>query len=161
MSAQIPAEFQPMPDEGIAAKYPAPRRPLAAWTSASGQVDFVVTEKTTPFQPGDERVLLGIYKANLLNLYSGGVEFTRQEVANINGHDFAAFEFMSTLTADKGTNSRQGPLRRYGYLLYTVLPPVSAKDRPRLVTFAFACPAVLAADWQPLARRTMASVKVR
>ncbi len=164
MSAMLPADFQVMPDDAIATKYPAPRKPLAAFTSPSGQIDFVVSQKTTPFKAGDLPMLLRFYKANILNLYSNSVQFTQEKVVNINGTDFIALEFSSSLTGTgtsaPGQNTR-GSLRRYSYLLYTVLPPKDEKGVSQLLTFTFACPVVLADTWKPVAQQVMASVKIK
>ena len=167
LSALLPADFQVMPDDAIATKYPAPRKPAAAYTSPSGQVDFVVSQKTTPFKAGDLAMLLRFYKANILNLYGNNVQFTQEQVMAINGTDFIALEFVSSLSggtaksSGPGAPGQRGALRRYTYLLYTVQPPKTEKDSPQLLTFTFACPLVLADTWKPVAQQVMASVKVK
>jgi hypothetical protein len=171
LSALLPNDFQVMPDDAIATKYPAPRKPLAAYTSPSGQVDFVVSQKTTPFKPGDLPMLLRFYKANILNLYGNNVQFAQEQVVVINGTDFIALEFQSNLSSSStGSGAtknalpqagQRGALRRYTYLLYTIQPPKTEKDSPQLLTFTFACPLVLAETWKPVAQQVMASVKVK
>jgi hypothetical protein len=164
MSALLPADFQVMPDDAIATKYPAPRKPVAAYTSPSGQIDFVVSQKSTPFKAGDLPMLLRFYKANILNLYSNSVQFSQEKVVTINGTDFIALEFTSALSNTGGeatAKGAKGALRRYAYLLYTVLPPKTEKELPQLLTFTFACPVVLADTWKPVAQQVMASVKLK
>lgn len=178
MSALLPADFQVMPDDAIATKYPAPRKPLAAYTSPSGQIDFVVSQKTTPFKPGDLPMLLKFYKSNILNLYGNQVQFAQEQVLKINEVDFIALEFQSSLSGSSNAagggpggaaprpalsapGMQRGALRRYTYMLYTVLPPKTEKDSPQLLTFTFACPLVLAEPWKPVAQKVMASVKVK
>lgn len=166
-SALLPADFAVMPDEAIAAKYPAPRKPVAAYTSPSGQVDFVVSQKTTPFKAGDLPMLLRFYKSNILNLYGNNVQFAQERIVTINGTEFIALEFTSSLSGSSaksigpGAPGQRGTLRRYTYLLYTVQPPKTEKDLPQLLTFTFACPVVLADTWKPVAQQVMASVKVQ
>ena len=43
LSVGVPAGFQPLPDDGIAAKYPSPRKPLAVFSNPTGRVDFSVS----------------------------------------------------------------------------------------------------------------------
>lgn len=167
LSALLPADFEVMPDDAIATKYPSPRKPVAAYTSPSGQVDFVVSQKNTPFKAGDLAMLLRFYKANILNLYGNNVEFAQERIVPINGTDFIALEFTSSLSSgdSKGATAprpgQRGALRRYAYLLYTVQPPKTEKELPQLLTFTFACPLVLAETWKPVAQVVMASVKVK
>lgn len=165
LSALLPADFQVMPDDAIATKYPAPRKPLAAYTSPSGQVDFVVSQKATPFKAGDLAVLLRFYKSNILNLYGDNVQFSQEKVITINETEFIALEFTSALTGGTGTAPRpaaqRGSLRRYTYLLYTIQPPKTEKEVPQLLTITFACPTVLAETWKPVAQQIMSSVKVK
>ncbi|MBC7449434.1 MAG: hypothetical protein H7330_15390 [Hymenobacteraceae bacterium] len=159
-SIALPAEFTVMPDEAIAAKYPGPRKPLAAYSSANGKVDFIATEKNTPFKPGDLAILLRFYKANISNAYGNRVEYLQEQVVKINGREFIAFEFNSILSDGTGTG-KGAPLRRYTYMLYTVLPATSATDTPRLLSLTFTCPSVLTADWQPIGRKVLATVKLK
>lgn len=167
LSALLPADFQVMPDDAIATKYPAPRKPVVAYTSPSGQVDFVISQKSTPFKAGDLPILLRFYKANILNLYGDNVQFAQEKVVTINGTDFIALEFVSSLGATNARSAaapspgQRGALRRYTYLLYTVQAPKTEKDMPQLLTFTFACPVVLADTWKPVAQQVMASVKVK
>ncbi len=159
-SIALPEEFAAMPDEAIATKYPGPRKPLAAYSSANGKVDFIATEKNTPFKPGDLAILLRFYKANISNAYGNRVEYLQEQVVKINGRDFIALEFNSVLS--DGTGAGKGaPLRRYTYILYTVRPAASAKDTPRLLSLTFTCPSMLLADWQPIGRKVMATVKLK
>jgi hypothetical protein len=168
LAALLPADFQVMPDDAIATKYPSPRKPLAAYTSPSGQVDFVVSQKTTPFKAKDLGMLLRFYKANILNMYGDNVQFAQEQVVTINDTEFIALEFNSALTstAKEGNTmpkpaGQRGSIRRYTYLLYTILPPKSEKELPQLLSFTFACPSVLADKWRPVAQQVMASVKIK
>ncbi len=168
MSALLPADFQVMPDDAIATKYPAPRKPLAAYTSPSGQVDFVVSQKTTPFKAGDLAMLLRFYKSNILNLYGNNVQFAQEQLVTINATEFIALEFTASLAGNADTKAvgprlpaQRGTLRRYAYILYTIVPPKTEKESPQLLTFTFACPVVLADTWKPVAKEVMASVKIK
>ena len=165
LSAMLPADFQVMPDDAIATKYPAPRKPLAAYTSPSGQVDFVVSQKSTPFKAGDLAVLLRFYKSNILNLYGDNVQFSQEQVVTINDTEFIALEFTSALTGGKSTTpkpaAQRSNLRRYTYLLYTIQPPKTEKEVPQLLSFTFSCPTVLAETWKPVAQQVMTSIKIK
>ena len=49
ITTSLPTDFGVMPDELIASRYPAQRKPIAAYTGYNGQVDLVVTEKPSTF----------------------------------------------------------------------------------------------------------------
>lgn len=174
MSVLLPADFQVMPDDAIATKYPAPRKPLAAYTSPSGQVDFVVSQKSTPFKASDLPMLLRFFKASILNAFDNNVQFSQERTVTINGTEFIALEFVSNAGAGGADSkaptaapapprpaARRGTARRYTYLLYTIQAPKTEKELPQLLTLTFACPVVLADTWKPVAQEVMASVKVK
>src|SRR5688572_7496433 len=118
VSVLIPEEFTVMPDEGIAAKYPAARKPLGVYTSPNGQVDFSISEKQSTFSEQDLPLLKDIYKASLLNSYSN-VQFIRQEIKPINKQNMIVFEFVSTVK-DDNPNSNKAAIKKYTIAQYYV-----------------------------------------
>ncbi|CAN5899063.1 hypothetical protein BH24BAC1_BH24BAC1_26210 [soil metagenome] len=152
ISLSLPKEFTIMPDEGIAQKYPAQRKPLAVYTSPNGQVDLAVSQRPASFKKSDLAMAKEFYKASLLSMYSD-VEFIREEITPINKQEFVVFEFVSTVKDERKT-SNLSPVRRYTIVQYTIIGN-------QLTIFTFNVPFMLKRDWQETAQQVMASVKVK
>ncbi len=152
LAVGVPEGFAPLPDDGIAAKYPAARKPLAVYSSPNGRADFSVSARPTDFQAPDYAVLLQIYKSSIQRLYSK-VEFLKQEVRQVHGHDFVSFEFVSTVT-DSRRGEPLAAIRKYQAVQYAVV-----KDQ--LYVFTFDAPAAEQAQWQPVAQAVMGAVVLK
>ncbi|WP_375417910.1 hypothetical protein [uncultured Hymenobacter sp.] len=152
LTVGVPVGFAALPDDGIAAKYPAPRKPLAVYSNPSGRVDFSVALRPTPFVSADYAVLLKIYKASILRLYSK-VEFLAEDIRTVNGRDFISFEFVSAV-ADNRRGSQLAAIRRYQAVQYAI------KDE-QLYVFTFVAPAEEQAQWQPTARAVMSAIVLK
>lgn len=151
MTVLVPDEFNVMPDEGIASKYPAARKPLAVYTSPNGQVDFSVSEKQSTFSDKDLPLLKDIYKASLLNTYSQ-LQFIRQEIKPINKQNMIVFEFVSTVK-DDNPNSNKPSIKKYSIAQYHV-------KKGKVTIFTFNAPASMKDTWQVTANKMMNSVKM-
>jgi hypothetical protein len=152
LSVGIPQGFTPLPDEGIAVKFPAARKPLAVFTNPAGRVDYSVSARPTTFGP-DYPILLAMYKASVQRLYTK-VEFLRQETRKVNGRDFAALEFVSTLTDNRRGSVQLAAVRKYEYLMYSV-------QGEQLYIFSFSAPAEEQAQWQPIAQAAMNAIELK
>jgi hypothetical protein len=141
-----------MPDELIASRYPAQRKPIAAYTGYNGQVDLVVTEKPSTFSKKDLPLLQKFYKPAILSMYSE-VEFIREEVSTINGREFLIFEFVSAVKDDEKKKNKLAPIRKYTIVQYTI-------ENDKLLIFTFNCPVALKPEWQVTANKMMRSVKI-
>ncbi|WP_133274081.1 hypothetical protein [Hymenobacter radiodurans] len=106
LTVGIPEGFTALPDDGIAAKYPAPRKPLAVFTNPSGRVDFSVAQKPSTFTSKDYGILLKIYKASIQNAYTK-VDFLTEDIRTINKRDFVVLEFVSSVA-----DTRRGAIWR-------------------------------------------------
>jgi len=148
----VPESFAPLPDDGIAAKYPAPRKPLAVFSNPNGRVDVSVAQKPSTFTNQDYALLLKIYKASIQNTYSK-VEFLTEDIRTINKRDFVTLEFTSTLN-DTRRSANLAPIRRYQFLQYTI-------QGDQLYVFTFNAPAEELPQWQPTARAVMESISMK
>ncbi|RZK34542.1 MAG: hypothetical protein EOO57_10920 [Hymenobacter sp.] len=151
LSVGVPQGFAPLPDAGIAVKFPAARKPLAVFTNPAGRVDYSVSARPTTFGP-DYNILLPMYKASVQRLYTK-VDFLTQETRKINGHEFAVLEFVSTLS-DSRRNVQQAAIRKYEYIMYGV-------QGEQLYIFSFSAPAEEQKQWQPVAQAAMAAVELK
>jgi hypothetical protein len=172
VTVSLPADFQVMPDEVIATKYPAPRKPLGAFTSPNGQADFIVSERPSTFQPEDLALLQQFYRSSITSKYSQ-VSFIREEVKEINRRKYLTFEFTSTMRDEDRRSNKLAPIRRYTLVQYTIVPD-SAQDKAkaaaktrdkdnvsgRLLVFTFNTPIDLKEAWQETARKIMQSIKL-
>jgi hypothetical protein len=151
LTVGVPQGFTPLPDEGIAVKFPSPRKPLAVYSSPNGKTDYSVAVRPTMFGP-DYNVLLPMYKASIQRLYTK-VEFLTQEVRQVNGREFVALEFISTLS-DGRRAAPLATLRKYEYIQYTV-------QGEQLYIFSFSAPAEEQAQWRPVAQAALGDIKLK
>jgi hypothetical protein len=151
LSVGVPQGFTPLPDEGIAVKFPSPRKPLAVYTSPNGRADYSVAVRPTMFGP-DYNVLLPMYKSSIQRLYTK-VEFLTQEVRKVNGREYVALEFVSTL-ADNRRSNQLATLRKYEFIQYTV-------QGEQLYIFSFSAPAEEQAQWRPIAQAALSDISLK
>ena len=152
ISILLPQDFVEMPLDAIAAKYPSPRKPVAAYTSSNGQVDFILTERPSMFHENDLKMVQDFYKASINNKYSE-VKFIRNEIKKIKNQEFVLFEFTSTVRDEGNQTKKFAPIRRYTIVQYTI-------TNKKLMIFTFNVPIDLMAGWQENAQKVMQSVKV-
>ena len=152
VTVSIPSDFTIMPDDAIAAKYPAPRKPLGAFTSPNGQVDFIVSERLSTFKKEDLGMLKAFYRSAITNKYSK-VDFIKEEVRQVNKQDFISFEFTSSVVDEERRTNKLAPIRKYTIIQYTIV-----KDK--LLIFTFNAPIDLQQLWQPTARKMMQTIKL-
>lgn len=152
LSIMLPRDFTPMPDDGIARRYPATTKPLAVYSSPNGQIDFSVTQKPSHFREKDLGMMREFYKAALLERYTK-IDFIRQEVTQIKGKDFIVFEFVSTVADERGT-SNLAPVQKYSIVQYAI-------QGNQLMIFTLHVPFMLKNDWQQPAREIMGSISMK
>ena len=152
LTVGVPAGFQPLPDDGIAAKYPSPRKPLAVFSNPTGRVDFSVSVRPTTFESMDYVVLQKIYKSSIQRLYTN-VKFLKEDIRPVNGRDFIYFEFVSTVS-DARRSGQLAPIKRYQTVQYAI-------QKDQLFVFTFVAPAEEQAQWQPTAQAVMAGIELK
>ncbi|RYU80755.1 hypothetical protein [Hymenobacter persicinus] len=152
LTVGVPAGFMALPDDGIAAKYPAARRPLAVYSDPAGRIDFSVAQKPTTFTDRDYALLLKIYKASIQNMYSK-VQFLTEDIRTVNKRDFVTLEFVSSVN-DTRRGSNLAPIRKYQLVQYAI-------QGDQLFVFTFDAPADEQAQWQPTAQAVMKSIVMK
>ncbi len=152
ISVRLPQDFTPLPDDGIARKYPASTKPLAVYTSPNGLVDFSVTQKRSQFKAKDLDMLREFYKANLLETFTK-VDFIRQEVTEVKDRKFIVFEFVSSMADERGTTN-MAPMQKYSIVQYTI-------TGNQLMIFTLHVPFMMKNDWQQPAREIMGSISIK
>lgn len=160
IEVQLPNDFNPLPDDGIAQEYPTSTKPLAVYSSPNGQVDFSVLQKGSQFRPQDLNMLREFYKASLLEMFTK-VDFIREEVTKVNGQEFLVFEFVSSL-ADERQFGMLAPVQKYSIVQYTIIEndPKTVRDN-QLISFTFHVPFVMKNKWQGTGKEVMNSIKIK
>lgn len=152
ITTSLPTDFGIMPDDLIASRYPAQRKPIGAYTGGNGQVDFMVTERPSTFAKSDLPMLQKFYKPSIVSMYSE-VAFIREELKTINGRDFLVFEFVSSVKDEDRKKNKLAPIRKYTIVQYTI-------ENDKLLIFTFNCPAALQQQWQTTGNKIMRSIKI-
>src|SRR5688572_12685280 len=139
VTVALPEDFTMMPDEGIAVKYPAARKPLGVYSSPNGQIDFSISEKPTTFINRDLPLVKDIYKASIMRTFSE-VQFIRDEIKTIDKKQMIVFEFVSILK-DDNPNSNKAPVKKYTIIQYYI-------KGGKVMIFTFNAPTLLKDKWQ-------------
>lgn len=151
ISLLVPSEFIPMGPQDIRNKFISYREPIAGYTSEDRSVDLVVNVSKTPWSNQDMDLLKEFYENNIRNLFDE-VNFIRNEVQEINGRDYAVFEFTSTVKGDPNSLRNQAPVNDYRMVLYAV-------QDFSVYIFTFYCPTRIMDSWQATAQEIMSNIR--
>ena len=149
----VPSDFQPMSQELMDQRYLTARKPIAAYTNERQMVDLTVSTSNTRWQASDLPILKDFYKASLMELYDE-VNFTRQEIEEINGKPFVVFEFTSIVRPGENALTARSPIRKYTRIQYTV-------NAGQTLVFSFTCPQLRQPKWEETARKVMQSIQIK
>lgn len=152
ISLQLPEDFTPMSPEDLMLKYVSTKTPVAVYTDFSRSVDLGINVAYSRWNEEDLEIMRSFYKSNIMGLYSE-VHFIKEEIENINGKDFAVFEFVSSVIDEEGTTVRQSSISKYIRIQYTIV-------KSKTVLFNFSCPASQKDKWAPVAKEILESVKI-
>lgn len=153
LTVAVPADFQPLPDDAIASKYPAVRKPLAVYSNPAGRIDYSIAARPSTFGSQDYGVLLKIYESKLKSTYSK-VDIITRDIKTINKRDFMVLEFVSTLSDNRRGREMMAPLRRYELMQYAI-------EGGQQYVFHFISPVEEQAQYQPVAQAIMQSVVLK
>ena len=146
---QIPQEFIEMNAQDIRNKFISYKQPLAGYTTIDRRVDLVINVNATPWMDQDIQLLQEFYRNNILNLFDD-VDFIQEGIKQINGREYAVFEFISTVKGDPNSFKNRAAVVDYTYVQYTI------KDQKAYV-FTFHCGAHMKDRWQNTATAIMSS----
>lgn len=146
----IPSDFITMVESERNRKYLSTKEPIALYTNNDRTVDLGINETNSLWSTGDLAILKDFYKANILSLYTE-VAFIQEEIIDIDGRSFIAFEFNSKVVDERGLGK---PIAKYTYILYTI-------REERVLLFNFSAPFRYRQAWQPVARDMMNSIRIK
>lgn len=142
-----------MEGQEAATKFKTARPPIAAFSTEDQLVDFVVNYSNTNWGKDDVELMKSFYKSTISGLYTD-IQYERDEVKQIEGRDFAVFEFVALVKPPEGSFVQRSGQKYYNYIMYTIYAG-------RAYVFNFSCPNQLRSDWQELVPRMMQSVHIK
>jgi hypothetical protein len=143
VTAKLPGDFLPMPDDDIASKYPSTKKPLAMFTTPDRMIDFGLNVTKSSWAGNDLQLLKEIYKSTLYTLYTEVVVLS-EDIKIIHKQDFVTLEF----------TSRSDGTKKYTYLQYGIF-------NNKVYIFNFTCSEREMPKWRETASEIMASIKVK
>lgn len=152
ITISLPEGFFLMSEADITTKFASATPPVAAYTDLSRTVDFGVNVAFSRWNPEDLEIMRSFYKSNIMGLYDE-VNFIHEGVEDINGRDFAVFEFTARVLDEEGTSINQQAIGKYIRIQYAIV-------RSKTVLFNFTCPERQMQQWAPVAKEMMATVKI-
>lgn len=153
ITMSLPKTFAPMSESQLHEKYFSAREPIAAYISEDQQTDLGVNTSNARWQASDLPMLQSFYRASILSLYDE-VDFLKEGIEEVNGKDFAVFEFVSIVRQEEDALTAQRPIQKYTYIQYTI-------HNGKAFVFNFNCPAGQQSHWQQTAKTIMESVKIK
>lgn len=152
ITMSLPEGFILMSQEDLNSKYVSAKAPIAVYTDFSRAVDLGVNIAYSRWNNEDLEIMKSFYKSNIMGLYDE-VQFITEEIKEINGKDFAIFEFVSSVSDEEGTTINQSAISKYVRIQYTIV-------KSKTVLFNFTCPARQKEKWAPIAKEILESVKI-
>ena len=152
ISLLLPEDFIVMSQTDRNEKYVSSRAPIAVYTDYSRAVDLGINIAYSRWNAEDMEIMKSFYKSTIMGLYDE-VQFLNESIEEINGNNFAVFEFIASVSDEEGTTFEQRNLSKYIRIQYTII-------KSKTVLFNFSCPAVLKDKWAPVAQHMLESVKI-
>ncbi len=152
ITISLPDDFTLMSSEDRNRKYVSSKDPVAVYTDFSRTVDLGINVAYSRWNKEDLEIMKSFYKSNIMGLYDE-VQFITEEIKEINGKEFAIFEFVSQVTDEEGTTINQSAISKYVRIQYTIV-------KSKTVLFNFTCPARQKEKWAPVAKKILESVKI-
>lgn len=152
ISLLLPGDFIPVSEEDLRRKYLSAKPPVAVYTDYSRSVDFGVNVAYSKWDEEDLEIMKSFYKSNIMGLYNE-VQFMNESIENINGKDFAVFEYVSAVYDEESSAFNQGTISKYVRIQYAIV-------NGKTVLFNFSCPASQKDKWIPIAKEILESVKI-
>jgi hypothetical protein len=152
ITISLPEEFTAMTQTELNTKYVSAKAPVAVYTDYSKTVDLGINIAYSRWNPEDMEIMMSFYKSNIMGLYDE-VQFITENIQEINGREFAIFEFLSKVNDTEGTSIDQSSVSKFIRIQYTIV-------QSKTVLFNFSCPERLKDKWAPVAKEILESVKI-
>lgn len=153
ISMLLPEGFRAMTDDEIAAKYLTTKRPLALFTDYSQAIDLGINKAVTRWRNQDLEIMKSFQKSNIYSLYDK-VDMLKEGTREINGRQYAYFEFVSEVKPEVGSLLQKSAIQNYTYIQYTIINNES-------MVINFTCPARMKLRCSEMAQKIMESVQIK
>jgi len=153
ISMKIPSKFIEMGEEDMWQRSSSYRKAIALYSDEDRVVELGINHAFTRWEEGDILLLQNMYMASIQEIFDE-VKFSKEEITNINGRDFAVFEFVSKIKGISGSIGQNNSVVKYYYIQYTIV------DGGTLV-FNFSCQNYVKEDWQETAKIIMGTIKIK
>ncbi len=153
ISMLLPKNFILMSRSEQINKYVSSNEPLVMYTSEDRNIDFGITLTNLGWASDDLQLLMEFYVSGVRNLYNE-VEFTQQEVREINGREFIVLEFVSKVSDNDNVFGGSSSTSKYTYIQYTLF-------QNQVMLFNLTTPAFIRNRWADPAKEIMESIKIK
>lgn len=153
ISMKIPSKFIEMGEEDMWQRSSSYRKAIALYSDEERVVELGINHAFTRWEEGDILLLQNMYMASIQEIFDE-VKFSKEEITNINGRDFAVFEFVSKIKGISGSIGQNNSVVKYYYIQYTIV------DGGTFV-FNFSCQNYVKEDWQETAKIIMGTIKIK
>ena len=152
ITISLPQDFIAMSPEDISRNFLSSKDPVAAYTDFSRTVNLGINTAYSQWNKEDLEIMTSFYKSNIMQLYDE-VQFITEEIKEINGKEFAVFEFVSSVADEEGTTVTQSAISKFVRIQYTIV-------NQKTLLLNFSCPARQRDKWAPIAKEILESVKI-
>lgn len=153
ISLKLPRDFYAMTPEDIAQRYPSVRSPIGAYTNPDRVIDVSVKISATQWAEDDIELASKFFKSSILNLYDQ-VNFTKEGLVEIDGRNYAVFEFDSRIAGEEFALETTRAVRNYNYVQYVIYGG-------QTLVFSLQCPSPMRESCQAMGRQMMESIKLK
>lgn len=153
LTAELPKDFEPMPEGEMAQQYVSYRKPMAMYTSPDREADFGVNMALTEFNGADLNIMKEFYQASIMNFYSK-VDIIDSGIKEHGGNKYVYFEFVASVEPDENSLTNKSSIRQYNYIQYTVF-------NGKTFVLNFNCRERYQSRWQEKAHHIMETVRFK
>ena len=149
----LPESFVTMTEEEVKKEVLAYRQPIVMYKDIQTQGNLALNISATKWSSNDMGMLKSFYKSTIMNTHSE-VNFMQESLKEIGSHQFAVFEFTSSVKPVRTMMEDKGALKKYNYIQYTIVGH-------KVMIFSFSCPIALKRHWQGTIGTMMDSAVVK
>lgn len=149
----LPESFVEMTEQEIKDAALTYRQPLVMYKDFKTVGNLALNVSATQWTNADIGILKDFYKSTILGIHSE-VVFYQEETKQIGEHQFAIFEFASSVKPVRTMMEDKGAIKKYNYIQYTVV-------NGKVMIFSFSCPFAYRGQWQRTIKQMMDSVVVK
>ena len=149
----LPVSFVEMTEEEIKDAALTYRQPLVMYKDFQTVGNLALNVSATQWSNKDMVMLKDFYKSTIMSMHSN-VVFQQETTRQIGEHQFAIFEFASSVKPVRTMMEDKGAIKKYNYIQYTIV-------NGKVMIFSFSCPFAYRSQWQKTIKQMMDSIVVK